>query len=89
MAHEYTKNIICPYCDYEFDDSESNEHDDDHRQEIGCHNCEKEFFLEVHINVKYSTIKVCLGREHTFGRWKSSHGASVRNCLDCEKSEWK
>ncbi|MBI9110251.1 hypothetical protein [Maridesulfovibrio ferrireducens] len=57
MAHEYTNEIKCPYCDYEFSDSwEFN--DSDECSEVDCPECGKEFALTVNIKIDYSTEKI-------------------------------
>lgn len=57
IDHEYTRNIICPYCGYEFTDSwdiESNEIS----FEWTCCECENDFNVERHEIVEYSTEKI-------------------------------
>jgi transcription elongation factor Elf1 len=55
--HEYTNEIICPYCDYKFNDSwEYNQDGED--QTINCKNCNDKFNLSVNISVDYSTTKI-------------------------------
>jgi hypothetical protein len=52
MIHESTKNIKCPYCDYEHEDSY------EWKDECGnteCHSCDKEFYYSRYVKVTYST----------------------------------
>lgn len=53
IDHEYTKEIVCPYCGNEESDSwefsESGEHE--------CSVCDNEFTYERNITVEYSTAK--------------------------------
>jgi len=53
--HEYTDNIVCPYCGAIDEDSWEYE---DESGIIDCGVCEKEFFWSrVIVNVQYSTKK--------------------------------
>ena len=56
MSKEYEKDIICPYCNYEFSDSW--EYNDEGDKEIECGECEKEFTLSVEFDVTYSTHRM-------------------------------
>lgn len=48
--------VKCPYCDYEFSDSEDEYTDDSFSYEdVLCDNCKKEFFVEVESVVIYKT----------------------------------
>ena len=54
--HEFTNEIVCPYCGYEFTDSwEFNDTRDE--QHVECCECGKEFLLYVNISVDYTTRK--------------------------------
>ena len=65
MAHEYEKEIKCPYCDLEFGDSW--EHNGNDGATINC-DCGKEFYLSVHFDVTYSTYKKdCPDENHKYG----------------------
>ena len=56
IDHDYTDEVICPYCGYEFSDSwEFNDNQDE--QHVECEECSKEFFLYVNISVDYTTRK--------------------------------
>ena len=53
--HEYTDNIVCPYCGAI--DEDSWEYEDD-SGEMECGDCGKEFFWSrTIVNVQYSTKK--------------------------------
>jgi transposase-like protein len=53
--HEFTDEIVCPYCGYEHGDSWE-EHDD--RGDLECQGCGKKFCYERNISVDYSTYKI-------------------------------
>lgn len=54
IDHEYTDNIVCPYCGGEETDSwEFHEDSGD----INCGSCHKEFHYERDISVSYTTSK--------------------------------
>jgi DNA-directed RNA polymerase subunit RPC12/RpoP len=56
FPHEYTDEIVCPYCGYEFTDSwEYSDTQDE--QKVDCHDCGEEFLLYMHLTVDYSTYK--------------------------------
>ena len=51
---QYTSEIICPYCGYEFSDSWELAADDG---ELDCLDCENEFFYERIVTIDYCTSK--------------------------------
>jgi hypothetical protein len=53
IDHEYTNEVVCPYCGYVENDSW--ECDDD--GEMECGSCEKPFDMTRHKSVSYSTFK--------------------------------
>jgi hypothetical protein len=59
--HEYTNNIVCPYCGYEDIDSWEVESGQEDLGLIECGNCEKEFYATRIISVEYSTEKAKYG----------------------------
>lgn len=76
IDHENTKEIVCPYCGHEFEDSW--EYDEAGSGEAECDSCEKTFTYEVHIRTKYSTRKVDCddkepAEEHRWGEPKGHH----------------
>lgn len=50
---DYTDEIICPHCGYENDRSEIDESDDD----MTCGHCGREFSMEMHVQVHFTTVK--------------------------------
>ena len=55
MEHKYEKNIKCPYCDWE--DQDSWEFNEDSGV-VNCGGCEKEFNVTRDIEVTYSTSRI-------------------------------
>ena len=55
----HTNEIICPYCGCEQSDSweilRGDKHDGD-TVDYSCDECEKDFVVEIHISVTYSSI---------------------------------
>ncbi len=52
IYHEFTREIVCPWCSYEIDGSQEFDNDDG---ELICENCGKEFIYTRYIEVTYST----------------------------------
>ena len=50
----YTNNITCPHCGYEDEDSLEHGDSDD---EMNCGHCGREFAMQRHIEITYSTRK--------------------------------
>ena len=64
MEHKYEKNIKCPYCDWE--DQDSWEFTEDSGTWT-CGSCEKEFNVDREIEVTYSTSRIkCEETEHDY-----------------------
>ena len=56
IEHDYTKNLICPYCGYEDKDTwESGV--DEGGELIDCQECGKEYFAVQNVLISYSTKK--------------------------------
>lgn len=55
IDHEYTDEIVCPYCGSEHTDSWEYEPD---MNVIDCWECGREFQYERHISIMYSTEKM-------------------------------
>lgn len=53
IEHEYTQEIICPWCGYEHGDSWEHLRDSD--DNFQCNDCDKYFSYERDIEVTYST----------------------------------
>lgn len=64
IEHEYTDDIVCPWCGYEYGDCwEWTDHDD----EIKCDECGKEFCYNKDVTVTYSTSKKqCEDKNHKY-----------------------
>lgn len=56
---DYTQELVCPYCGYEFTDS--GEYRLDGEELISCPECDKEFYGGVNIEVTYYTEKAKYG----------------------------
>lgn len=54
IDHEYTGEIVCPYCGYEFSDSWEISGNDG---SLVCEECGKKFRYERHVSIMYSTSK--------------------------------
>jgi protein-arginine kinase activator protein McsA len=57
IDHEYTKEIVCPHCGYEYGDSWEYGDGED-IGELECDNCYKPFYAERIITIDYSTQKL-------------------------------
>lgn len=58
IDHEYTHEVVCPYCGYENGDSgELGLYGTYNDGETTCGHCERDFAWERHIEVTYSTTK--------------------------------
>lgn len=55
IDHSYQSEIVCPYCGWKHTDSWEHEGD---RSE--CSNCEREFAVESHTEITYTTIKLAI-----------------------------
>lgn len=89
IDHEYTDEIVCPFCGNEFSDSfEYGEGED-----IGlieCGECEKEFYATRNISVSYSTkkatygtCKMCKSKKVVLEDYNSNIGRYSDLCLKC------
>jgi transcription elongation factor Elf1 len=56
--HEYTRNIVCPYCGYEDQDSWEVMPREEDLGVIECGMCGEEFEAERDVNITYSTYKL-------------------------------
>ncbi len=64
IEHEYTDNVVCPYCGYE--DEDSWELDDD-SGETECGSCDKKFEYSRNRSVDYCTSKIqCEEGKHEY-----------------------
>jgi transcription elongation factor Elf1 len=62
IDHEYTHDMVCPYCGYE--DMDAWEFDSNNGT-VECGDCEKEFEYERIIDIRYSTKKIINPTEAT------------------------
>ena len=53
IEHEYTDEIVCPWCGYEYGDSWEWDNDDS----LDCWECDKPFKYERHVEVTYVSSK--------------------------------
>jgi len=51
IDHEFTDEVVCPYCGYEYSDS----YEFDNGGEIECDNCEETFSYTRNITIDYCT----------------------------------
>lgn len=56
IEHEYTDEIVCPYCGYKFEDSYEFELDT-RKSNLNCDECGEEFFAYEEVSYSYLTIK--------------------------------
>jgi hypothetical protein len=56
--HEYTGNIVCPYCGYEDRDSWEVCPNEEDIGIIECGRCEEEFYATRNVSVSYCTEKI-------------------------------
>lgn len=61
IEHEYTHEIVCPHCGYEFMDSWEFESED--IGELDCDECDESFVAHRNISVSYSTKKSLTPKE--------------------------
>lgn len=57
IDHEYTKDVVCPYCGYAYDNWENINEAEDMEWEI-CGRCEKRYEKYTHITIEYTTKKI-------------------------------
>lgn len=48
-------NVICPYCEYEYDDYDGYQFDEGNTEEVECLACGRKFNVEVEVRRTYST----------------------------------
>lgn len=93
IDHEYTKEIVCPYCGYEFLDSFEIGSDEEDLGLIECDECGKHFYATRNMEITYSTEKpkegVCkhCGEEGVIEDYHSTTGSYEDLCPSCGKKE--
>lgn len=61
INHEYTEEIVCPYCGTGFTESYEYEPEEEDLGIISCTSCDKEFYATREIEITYSTEKAKYG----------------------------
>mgnify|MGYP000032418711 CR=1 FL=1 len=96
IDHEYTNEIVCPWCGYEFSDSWELGNGGECTELEECPDCEKEFYASRIITVEYSTQKATYGTCSKCGAedvvvesQKSSFNSYCDFCSDCIKESEK
>lgn len=94
IDHEYTREIVCPYCGYEERDSWEVSPDEKYLGLVECENCGKEFYAERMIQVTYSTERAKYGTcEHckkenvVLEDYRGSLGKYENLCAYCGENE--
>ena len=102
IEHEYTKDIVCPYCGEEVGDSWEFQ---DECGELECYECNKKFHWNRIITVEYCTSADCHDNDvkHNWSEWeyletdedvltKELHEEVsdfyIRKCTKCDKQEF-
>lgn len=89
IDYKFTREIICPYCGYEF--SDSGEFSDESKEE--CPECYNEFFQERIVDVSYSTEKICTCKHgagiHYGKNDECKHQEMIKGIRKGEKFEWE
>ncbi len=96
IDHEYTDEIVCPYCGES--DNESYEYADPDCGETECGFCERSFNYSVHISIEYSTETDC-STEGKFHVWlgpyrvfeyedRAGVWCYIRKCLNCQQEDY-
>lgn len=96
IDHEYTNEIVCPYCGNEFSDSWEISPSDEELGLQQCDECEKEFYATRNITVDYVTEKANYGTCKHCGKenvvvenYHSSCGSYEGLCVSCGAKEKK
>ena len=83
IEHEYTNEIVCPYCGYECSDSwefDSNNNCGTHE----CGDCGEEFEWERNIDIDYSTSKICKPCKYKMIYWTDERDGKKYQYKQCE-----
>lgn len=57
IFHEWTAEIVCPWCGYSFEDDDYG-YCDSNGEPLVCDGCQKDFTVTGNITVEYSTAKI-------------------------------
>ena len=58
LDHKYTRNIVCPHCGEEEENSWKRELGNGDTVDIKCAECGTEFYAVRHIRISYSTCRI-------------------------------
>lgn len=96
IIHEYTSEIVCPFCGYEFGDSWEYEGDCEDIGLLECDNCYKSFYATRNVRVdystqkaKYGTCKQCKDEDVVIEDYTSTDGSYKELCQKCGYAERK
>jgi transcription elongation factor Elf1 len=96
IDHEYTDEIVCPFCGCEFIDSWEYSNGDEDIGLLECGNCGKEFYATRRIDITYSTKKAtygtcnkCKAENVVIEDHHSTIGSYKGLCVKCGKEEEK
>ncbi|WP_251861951.1 hypothetical protein [Clostridium sp. Marseille-Q2269] len=94
IEHEYTREITCPFCGYEYVDSWDYENNEEDLGLMECPECEKLFYASREIEVTYSTEKAnygtckkCKAEHVVIEDYCSSIGEYKGLCVKCGEKE--
>ncbi|QHW35790.1 hypothetical protein GZH47_33395 (plasmid) [Paenibacillus rhizovicinus] len=94
IDHEYTDNLVCPFCGHEDTESQETSPGDEDLGLIECSNCEKCYYGTRNIRVSYSTEKAtydtckgCGAEDVPVENLHSSIGKYEGLCLTCGPKE--
>ncbi|HID0796030.1 TPA: hypothetical protein ACXDAB_003467 [Clostridium botulinum] len=92
IDHEYTNEIVCPFCGYEFTDSW--EYGEEDLGLIECNECGKSFYTNREVSVTYSTCKAnygtckhCKADNVVIEDYNSTMGKYSGLCVKCGELE--
>ena len=58
IKHKYTTHLLCPYCDFEFSNSEKYPSHNPNRKTIMCMRCGETFGFTAHTQIVYNTYQI-------------------------------
>lgn len=90
ITHDFEPEIICPYCNYEFDNSFEINPDVEDIGLIDCSCCGNEFFAHRNVEITYSTTKArfgtclsCGAKDVPLENFDAIYGSYKDLCPDC------
>jgi transcription elongation factor Elf1 len=94
IDHEYTNEIVCPFCGSEFGDSWEVESGSEDLGLQQCGDCDKHFYATRNITIdyctekaNYGTCKHCIKVDVPIEDYHSSVGKYLGLCVDCGNRE--